>query len=459
MATTVALMTGEAEGGPDPAAIADAVNRAVPGASAVRFVDRAGYGRDKQVLKFAFGNGLKVIVLEDHSSPLLSYQTWFSVGSRHETPGRTGIAHLFEHLMFKGTARFPQQVFDRKFEEAGAQTNAATWLDWTFYYENLPSSQLDLCVTLESDRMVHLALDQAQLDAEREVVKNERRMRVDNDPDGAMEEALFELAFPVHPYGRPTLGSMADLDRLTLDDCLAFYRTYYSASNATIVVVGDVAPEQALVVIARQYGSMPAVEVPRPVPAAEAEQTGPRIREMTLPIATGKAKAAWRTVGATHTDAYALDVVNEVMFANESARVYRALVEDKDLASDVDGASEALALDGVFLVDVTANEGRSPKASMEVVLAELQTLADKGPTAPELERGRNHLEASFLRSLATVGSRATQLGGFEATAGDYRRLFSFVEGVRAVTAADVQRVARKYLGRERVGIVYGLPKP
>jgi zinc protease len=442
---------------PDYQALAAEVSREVPAAAPVKLVETARVGRDREVARFEFSNGLNLIVLEEHSAPILSYQTWFAVGSRFETKGRTGIAHLFEHLMFKGTEKYPHEVFDRMLEEAGAQTNAATWLDWTFYYENLPAGKLDLAARLESDRMQHLVLTQSQIDSEREVVKNERRFRVDNDPDGRMDETLFELVFPTHPYGMPTIGYMPDLDNLTLDVALAFYRTYYSASNATIVVVGDVKVRDVLTTVARLYGPYPRVEVPRNPPPSEREQTALRSREMELPVATEKAKVAWRAASAASDDLYPLEVVNEVLFASESSRVHKLLIEDKAIASEVDGAYEPLALDGLFLVDIVMNEGQAAKPAVDLVLDEAARLAAEGPTPVELDRARNHAEASFLRALSTAGSRAMQIGSHHLTAGDFKRLFRFVDGVRAVTADDVKRVAARYLTRATANVVYGRP--
>lgn len=421
----------------------------------VGFRESAPYGRDKVVALFELANGLDVLIMEDHSAPLLSYQTWFKVGSSFEKKGHTGIAHLFEHLMFKGTKQYPHEVFDRLLEQAGAQTNAATWLDWTFYYENLPATQLELAARLESDRMQNLILTEEQLASEREVVKNERRLRVDNDPDGKMDEALFELLFPNHPYGRPTIGYMEDLDRLTLEEIIQFYRTYYSASNATLVIVGDVKVLDVLRTVLRYYGHMPRVEVPPNNPEPEAEQSG--LREVTLfmPVATEKAKIAFRAAPATSDDQYALEVVNEILFTNESSRVHKLLVEEMGLASEVDGGYEPLSLYGVFIVDLVLNEGKDAGIAVNTVLTEMERLADEGPTQVELERARNRAEASFRRALSTIGSRATQLGVHHVTAGDFKRLFRYVNGVSAVTPEDVRRVVSLYLTRSKACVVYG----
>jgi len=438
-------------------AMAKGVSEEVPAAAPVRFLGSVRFGKDKDIGQFELGNGLRIILLEDHSAPVLSYQTWYGVGSRFEKRGKTGIAHLFEHLMFKGTENYPHDVFDRIFEEAGAQVNAATWLDWTFYFENLPAGQLELAARLEADRMVRLVLNQAQLDSERDVVKNERRFRVDNDPDGIMDETLLAMVFPTHPYGMPTIGYMEDIDNLTLDDCLTFYRTYYSPGNATLVIVGDVGARESLVTVAKQYGSIPRVEIPPSNPAPEKVQTKAMEKTLKLPVASEKARMAWRAVPATDNDVHALDLANEVLFSNESSRVYRILVEDKGLASDVDGAMEAFRLDGLFVVDLVMNAGKKADEAVEVVLSEMERLAREGPTEVELARAKNHMEAAFQRSLASVGSRATQLGMYELTAGDFRGMFTFVDQIRSVTAADVKRMVGKLLVRDRVNIVYGKP--
>ncbi len=441
----------------DWARVVEEVSAEVPEAAPIRLLSTRRFGAGREVAHFEMKNGLRVLVLEDHQAPVVSFQTWFAVGSRHEAPGRTGIAHLFEHLMFKGTKTHPHEVFDRLLEEAGAQTNAATWLDWTFYYENLPADGWGLAPRLESDRMTGLVLNQEQLDSEREVVKNERRFRVENDPDGAMDEALMAMVYGDHPYGHPTLGSMGDLDALSLDDCLGFYRTYYSPSNATIVVVGDVDTREVLETLGRLYGPVPAVEVPRVRPTTPPEQAAMRSRTLTLPVATEKARLAWRAVSADHPDGPALDVVTGILFDNESSRVYRVLVEERGLASDVDGTVEAFALDGIAIADVVLNEGKTARQAVEVLVAEVERLGREGPTPAELERTRNATEAAFLRSLQTAGSKATQLGLYEMTAGDYRLMFEFVDRVRAVTAEDVKRVVGRYLTRDRLNLVVAKP--
>ena len=200
-----------------------------------------------RVDKYVLPNGLRVLIWEDHRVPLFAYQTWFRVGSRHEQGGRTGMAHLFEHMMFKATSNHKEGEFDRIMEQHGAQTNAATWVDWTYYREKLPAGNLDLLCGLESDRMENLVLDEGQLESEREVVINERLLRVDNDPEGLLYEKLYALAFGrSHPYGWPTIGWMDDIRAISLEDCRDFYGRYYAPNNATITLVGDVDRDEAM---------------------------------------------------------------------------------------------------------------------------------------------------------------------------------------------------------------------
>lgn len=437
-------------------ATAEKVAGRYAGMGRIRICDVVIIPRGGFIVRFMLENGLEVLLQPDHGAPLVSFQSWFKVGSVNEKPGRTGIAHLFEHLMFKGTPRYPHHEFDRLFEEAGAQTNAATWLDWTFYYENIPSESLDLAFDLESDRMRNLILDSVQLESERDVVRSERCYRVDNDPDGQIEEALFEHLFPAHPYGQPTLGTFQDIDAISLQDCSDFYDRYYSPSNALLVIVGDCTFERALDLCFSRYGHLesvppPAMDIPA-IPAAAGATT-----ELKLDVNSERLRIGWLTVSAGSSDAVVLDVANEILFSNESSRAYRHLIDDLPLASDVDGTSEPMRLGGTFIVDIVINEGEKAEDALDVVFQEIESLAANGPAEAELARACNHLEASFLRSMVTVGSRATQLGIWHVTTGDYRQLFSFVHDVRSVNASMVKEVVAKYLVRDLAVSVLARP--
>src|SRR6185312_3457833 len=220
------------------------------------------FGPSMRGARFFLGNGLRLLLLEDHAAPVACLQTWFGVGSRHEKPGKTGLAHLFEHLMFGETEEMAHGAFDRMLEEAGAETNAATFLDWTYYHANLPKDALPLAMKLEANRVARLVLRDPQVSSEKEVVANERRQRVDDDVDGAVSELLYQEAFRTHGYGWPTIGWMADIQGFTTEDCVAFYKTYYAPNNASLIVVGDVAPRDVLALVQEHYGALPPSTIP-----------------------------------------------------------------------------------------------------------------------------------------------------------------------------------------------------
>mgnify|MGYP001986101795 CR=1 FL=1 len=289
------------------------------------------------VNRFELHNGLKLIVWEDHRAPVFSFQTWFGVGSRHEEPGRTGIAHLFEHLMFKATKNMKEGEFDRIMEAAGAQTNAATWVDWTYYREKLPAGSLDLVCKLEADRMENMILNKDQLESEREVVVNERLLRVDNDPDGTLYEQLYKLAYGDHPYGWPTIGWRDDIRAISLEDCLAFYKRYYAPNNATIVVVGDVDTDELLTLSERYYGHLEAQDVVKESPPTELDFAGPKRAEFELELSAERGIYAWHAVEGTHDNHAALQILDEVLTGGESSRLYKRLVIDEELATSCGG--------------------------------------------------------------------------------------------------------------------------
>lgn len=429
------------------------------GASATARVERVDMWDDgrAQVERFRLGNGLRIIVWEDHTAPVFAYQTWFRVGSRHEERGKTGIAHLFEHMMFKATANHPDGDFDTIMESRGAQTNAATWVDWTYYREKLPSGNLELVVELEADRMEHLILDHAQLESEREVVKNERLMRVDNDPDGRMYETLYQVAYTAHSYGWPTIGWMEDICALTLEDCRAFYERYYAPNNATVVIVGDVETESALALVQRYYGHLPAAEIPAEDVAVEPTQTEERRRTLTLPLSAPRVMWAYHALAATDPAFAALEVLGEVLGGGESSLLYRELVTDLELCTEVSAWSSAWAQPGLFEIGLTLHPDRSA-AEAERELERLLAVVCEAPVSQrELDKAINGIEAGLLRGAADTGSRARRLGNAEAISGDYRDYWRHHEALRRVTAEDVLAVARAVLRPDGRTAVVGLP--
>ncbi|MBM4355791.1 MAG: insulinase family protein [Deltaproteobacteria bacterium] len=403
-------------------------------------------------------NGLQLIVWEDRSAPVAAFYTWFGVGSGHEVPGRSGMAHLFEHLMFKETRNLKAGEFDRTLEINGVSTNAATWLDWTYYQEHLPSDRLELVARLEADRMENMILNQEQLDTERDVVRNERLLRVDNSPEGRISEEIFHLHFGRHPYGHPTIGWMEDISAITLDDCIGFHRVYYAPGNATITVVGDVDHDSTVELIRHFYGAIPASD-PAPVrrAAPPPRRRAQRIRVLKLPLATPKVSILYSAPSIVEPAAARVSLIGEILFNAENARVRRLLVEDEELAVNVSGWYGALRLSGILELQLDLVPGASWKRAMELMDREIDAFLDSGPTERELTQARNRVELMFLQSNQSVGSRARNLGHFHTTSGDFRDFFRSREQILACTSDELMSAARAVLQRGRRTVVAAVP--
>ena len=419
------------------------------------FTPRPGTTIERHVLD----NGLVLLLLVDPQAPVFSYQTWFRVGSRHERTGKTGIAHLFEHLMFKETKNTPEGQFDRLLEGMGGRNNAATWLDWTFYYEDVPAGHLEAVARLEADRMENMILNEKQLEAEREVVINERRERVDNDPGGKLSELLWELAFTVHPYGHPTIGWMADIEKLSLDDCLAFYRTYYAPNNAVIVVAGDVDRDGCLEIIQRLYGHLESQPLPSVDAVTEPQQRASRRLEVALPLTADRLMLGYKAPSMLSHDFPALEILNEALSEGDSARLQRSLVTDGELATGFSAFVPPFRDVGLYEIGVELRAGVTAEQAEAVVLAEFERVMHEGLTPAELNKARNRLETRFLRGLQSAQQRANALGFWEVTGGDFKRLFHQSDRYAAVTLEDVVRVARDVLRPDNRTVVIGRPAP
>ena len=415
-------------------------------------------GPAMRVERLRLGNGLRVLVLVDPSAPVVSYHTWFAVGSRHEQPGKTGLAHLFEHLMFNETEGKKPGSFDRRLEEAGAESNAATWVDWTFYHENVPREALGLVVKLEAERMARLVLREKQVVSEKEVVANERRYRVDDDVEGAINETLYATAFERHAYRWPTIGWMADIEGFTTDDCAAFYRTYYAPNNATLVIVGDVKPRDLVARIQDAYGALPAAELPVEDVQPEPPQTAEKRVSMRKPTATEKIAIGYHGPAFGDVDHAPLTMLSELLFSGRSSRVHRALVQEQELATDVRGWVGTFRDPGLFEVYATARPGKTAKALLVALDAELAKVVAAPPTAAELEKIKARVELALVQSLETAGGKAEQIGFYDTVLGDPSGAFARLEAYRRVSAGDLLRVARRYLDPARRTVIEVLPE-
>ncbi len=390
-------------------------------------------------------NGMRVRFLADRNAPTVSYYTFFQVGSRNERLGTTGISHLFEHMMFNGAAKYGPKEFDRVLESRGGSSNAYTSNDVTAYYEDFSAEALETVIDLESDRMRSLALTPETLEQERQVVKEERRLRTENSVFGLMEEQLEALVFLAHPYRWPVIGWMEDIDRITRDDCVDFFRTYYAPGNAAVYAVGDLDPDAALGAIERAYGSVPAGPPPRPVAQGEPLQRGERRAVVRYPSQAAAVLVGWRGPAARSSDSPALDLLQTVLAVGEASRLRRRLVETEELAVSVH-VSWGWRIDpGVFLVFAELAPGVKADRAERLLWEELAKVADHGIAPGELRRAQRLLRSSVLHELATHNGVAHALGQAEALLGDWREAGRALEQYAAVQAKDIRRVAGAWL--------------
>jgi zinc protease len=409
--------------------------------------------------RWRLGNGLTVLLLVDSTAPVVAYHTWFSVGSRHERPGKTGLAHLFEHLMFGETETLGAGVFDRKLEESGAETNAATWVDWTYYHELLPADRVSLAVKLEAERMHRLVLREPQVASEKEVVANERRYRVDDDVEGLANELLYKTAFERHPYHWPTIGWMEDIQRFSPADCVDFYRTYYAPNNATVVVVGEVRERDLLLAIRDAYGGIAAQPIPPEDIVPEPPQTQERRVELRKPAASERLSVAFKGPALGDADHAGLTILSEALFGGRAARLYRTLVVQKELATDVRGWVSTFRDPGLFECWVTARSSHTAVEILPFLEEAFARVRDEVVGDDELARAKARLELGSLQQLETASGKAEQIGFFEIVLGDPAHAFRRVEAYRRSTASDLRRIARRYLGDSGRTILRVVPEP
>jgi zinc protease len=375
---------------------------------------------------FTLPNGLTVILHEDHSVPTVSVNVWYGVGSSSEKPGRTGFAHLFEHLLFEGSKHVKEGEFDRLLEAAGGQNNGTTNEDRTNYYEDVPSNALDLALFLESDRMGYLldVVTPQIVDSQRDVVKNERRQSYENAPYGKAMLRLSELLYPAsHPYHWPVIGYMDDLTAATHEDVIEFFKKYYGPNNATLVIAGDIDPAEARQRVEHWFSDVPrGADVDR-VQAPEVALKQIVTERMTDRVQLPRLYLAWLTPPILHPGDAELDVLGAVLSSGKNSRLYKRLVYDLKIAQDVSAAQYSSALSSIFLIQITA---RPSQEDADALLGRIMTLVDEELRAlrtdlvdvREIARVRNGLEASFLRSMETVSSKADRLNAYYAHTGN-----------------------------------------
>ncbi|GAB3703917.1 M16 family metallopeptidase [Mariniluteicoccus flavus] len=417
------------------------------------------------VHQHTLANGLRVIVSPDHNAPAAALNLWYDVGSRHEEPGRTGFAHLFEHLMFQGSAGVASGEHIALLQAHGAAVNATTWFDRTNYFEALPTGGLDLALWLEADRLESLldAVTQENLDNQREVVKEEKRQRYDNVPYGDLMERLVALVFPSdHPYGHTTIGSMADLDAATVEDVHAFFRRHYLPSNCVLTIVGDVTVDDAYALVERRFGHLPSGPKPdRALAAPLPPLTGLPRAEVDADVPASSVALAWRLPALGDPELDALDLATTVLGGSQTSRLHRALVRRDEVAEGAGASVMPLVGGNSFgFVTARARDGVSIDTVEQSLLAEVERLADEGPTDDEVTRAHARFERDWLQSLASLDTRADQFSAYATLLGDPTRVNRRVADMATIDGTAIRDACRTHLRAEqRATLVHhALPK-
>jgi len=407
--------------------------------AAAPVLSQANYPIDRYTLD----NGLTVILHEDHTVPAVCFWQWYKVGSRNERQGITGLSHFFEHMMFNGSKNVPPKEYDKRLESRGAYSNAFTTRDMTAYYEEGGKESLETMLQLDSDRMRELSLLPDMMKSEIEVVREERRFRTDNSVPGLLDEALYSTAFEASPYHWPVVGWMKDLERITRDEMVAYFRTYYAPNNCILLLIGDFDPKDAKAKIAQYFASIPKQTPPAPPVNSEPDQNGEKLAYVRYPSETVSIDVGYKAPSVKSNDIWTLDILSNILSGGESSRLHQALVYDQQIALSASASFRAGLEPGLFEFYVEMKPGHTAEEAQKALYAEIQRLASDGPTERELQKARNQSEASFIEALKTNNGAGQALGYFEHVHGDYKDFFTAIDHYRGVTAADCKRVAQQ----------------
>ena len=403
--------------------------------------------------KYTLANGLNVILHEDHSVPIVAVNVWYHVGSSREKPGRTGFAHLFEHMMFQGSDHVEKGGHFGKIQDAGGTLNGSTTNDRTNYFETVPSQFLELALWLESDRMGYLlpAMNQAKLDNQRDVVKNERRQSYENQPYGRADETLSAMMYDAaHPYSWPVIGSMADLSTASLDDVKEFFSFYYAPNNASVCIAGDFNPSQVKEWVAKYFSSIPRGKNVAPIKEEQPSTTTAKRDVMEDRVQLPRLYAAWHTTPLFGKDDAALDIVADILAGGKNSRLYKALVYDKQIAQEVSAYQYSRERAGAFYIEITAKPGISLSEIEKAMREEIAGIQKNGVSDREVQRARNGIRSQFIFRLQSVAGKADQLNSYNVMRGDPGVMNKDLSRYDGITAERVQRAARKYLTPEAV---------
>jgi zinc protease len=404
-------------------------------------------------------NGMQVVFLEDHSTPIVHLQMWYHVGSKNERPGRTGFAHFFEHMMFKGSKNVDAEGHPSYVSSVGGQSNAYTNEDATVFWETVPSRYLPLILWLESDRLASLRIDEKAFKNEREVVKEERRMRIENQPYGRLQELISDQAFQVHPYKHPVIGSMKDLDAASVEDVREFFQTYYVPNNCTAVLVGDFDSTQALSLVTQYLGRIPKSDksVPRDIPKEPPQTKEKRVtlqEEWPLPAVV----VAHHITFDGHPDSYPLHIASKVLSDGQSSRIYRKLVYEKGIALAAFGGGNIIEDPNLFFAVAIVQPGHTTEEAATALIAELDRLREQPITDAELQQAKNQFARDYILGRETDQNKAEVLGHAAVIHNDLKTADDEFDIFQRLTVADVQRVARTYFTPENRLVLTILPK-
>jgi len=404
-------------------------------------------------------NGLRVILSEDHSTPIVHVSLWYHVGSKNERPGRTGFAHFFEHMMFKGSKNVDPESHTSIIASVGGRSNAYTTEDETVFWQTLPAQYLPLALWMEADRMATLRISDADFKREREVVKEERRMRVENQPYGRLSEIIYDNTFTTHPYKHPTIGSMADLEAASVEDVREFHNTFYVPENAVLTVVGDFDTAQATQIVHQYFARVPkaARPVPRDIPQ-EPEQTKERrvVVEESWPLPA--VVVAYHITYDGHPDSYPLHITSKILSDGQSARIPRELVYNKRIALTAFGTGNITEQPNLFYAVAIVQPGQKPEAAEQALIAEFEKLKREPVTATELQRAKNQFARDYIVGRESNQDKALHLAHAAVIHNDITTADGEFDIFTGITTEDVQRVARRYFNETNRTVLYILPK-
>jgi zinc protease len=423
------------------------------------FLCQASLGQiDFPVEKHVLDNGMTVLISEDHSTPVVSFQTWYHVGSKNERPGITGISHVCEHMMFRGSENLGPEEHSRIVKANGGVDNAGTSFDYTYYYEKLSNDKLELAMDLEAERMKRLTPTNDNFLSERSVLQEERRNAVDNSPYGAVFEQLLNSAFTAHPYHWHIVGYMSDLENVTVEDVKQYYKTFYVPSNITVVVAGDVKPKEVMKLINKYFGDIPFQPAPKEVVTTEPQQIGERISYVHKLGQMSAFAVGYHIPELGHPDLYPLTVAARILFTGQSSRLYQKMVYQDQSALGISGDCVSLEDPGLFFIFAVMQQGRTSEEGQQTLYEQVEKLKSEPVDSKELAKAKNQLESEFIFGLQSVSSKGEQIGYYQTIMGDYTALFDEANKYQAVTAQDIMRIAQTYFDPKNRTVVILVPE-